>query len=134
MSVIHQVLSRRTIGGFLIAPLAAPLTYLALAYAFGGFVSADLAIIIAQSAYIVALVGGVPLHVVLLRVGWVSMRDYLLYGLLLGGGSALAMEHAPLPFTSMVHAGLAALYGAVAGGVFWLIARPDRGHSGSAAS
>ena len=118
--------ARRSIVAFLVAPLAAPLTYLGLAYAFGAFVSAELAVIIAQSAYIVALLGGVPFHIVLKRLGWVSLRDYLVYGLLLGGLSALAMEHAPLPFTSVVHAGLAALYGAASGGIFWLIARPDR--------
>jgi hypothetical protein len=118
--------ARRPILAFLLAPLAAPVTYLAVATAFGGFVSSDLALVIAQSAYVVALIGGVPLHVALGRLGWVTLHDYLVFGFLLGGLAALAGEHAPLAFSALLQAGLAALYGTVAGALFWLIARPDR--------
>jgi hypothetical protein len=123
----------RTILGFLLAPLIPPLLYLAAAAAFGGFVSFDLAVLTGEFAYTAALLGGLPLHVMLTRLAWVSLHDYMVFGFLLGAASVLVSEHAPVEFTALMQAGLAALAGAIAGGVFWLIARPNRGRTARAA-
>lgn len=111
---------------FLVAPLTVPLLYLAAAFTFGGFVSFDLAVFAGEIAYAAALLGGLPLHIVLSKLGWVSLHDDMVFGFVLGAGSVLIGEHAPIEFTVLMQAGLAALCGAVAGGVFWLVARPDR--------
>lgn len=116
----------RPMAAFLIAPLTAPLLYLATATAFGGFVSADLAVFAGEIAYAAALIGGLPLHIVLSKLGWVSLHDYMVFGFLLGAGSVLIGEHAPIEFAALMQAGLAAVCGAAAGAVFWLVARPDR--------
>ena len=117
---------RRPTVAFLVAPLTVPILYLATALAFGGFVSFDLAVFGAEVAYAAALLGGLPLHIVLSRLGWVSLHDYMVFGFVLGAGSVLVGEHAPIEFAALMQAGLAALCGAVAGAVFWLVARPDR--------
>lgn len=111
---------------FLLAPLVVPLLYLTTAYAFGGFLSFDLAIVVGEIAYAAAILGGVPLAIVLSRLGWVSLHDYMVFGFLLGAMSVLVSEHAPIEFAVMIQAGLAALSGTIAAAIFWLIARPDR--------
>lgn len=111
---------------FLVAPLTVPILYLVAARAFGGFVSFDLAVFAGEIAYAAALIGGLPLHIVLSKLGWVSLHDYMVFGLVLGAGSVLIGEHAPVEFSALMQAGLAAVCGAVAGGIFWLVARPDR--------
>jgi hypothetical protein len=116
----------RSAAAFLIAPLTAPFLYLATATAFGGFVSFDLAIFTGEIAYATALVGGLPLHIMLSKLGWVSLHDYMVFGFLLGAVSALIGEHAPIAFTALMQAGLAAGCGAIAAAVFWLLVRPDR--------
>jgi hypothetical protein len=116
---------------FLLAPLIVPALYLAAAYAFGGFLSVDLAIVIGKIAYAAAILGGVPLTTVLGRLGWVSLHDYMVFGFLLGAMSVLVSEHAPIEFAVMIQAGLAALSGAIAAAIFWLIARPDRRRRGA---
>jgi hypothetical protein len=123
---LRPMFDRRTILGFLIAPLTVPLLYLAAAALFGGFVSLDLAVLIGEIAYIAALIGGLPLHIVLGRLGWLSLHDYMVFGFLLGAATVLVSEHAPIEFTALMQAGLAALCGTIAAGVFWLIVRPDR--------
>jgi hypothetical protein len=127
------MLDLRTILGFLLAPLMVPLLYLAAAAAFGGFLSFDLAVLAGEIAYLAALLGGLPLHVALMKLGWASLHDYMVFGFLLGAASVLVSEHAPVEFTALMQAGLAALAGMIAGGVFWLIARPDRGRTARAA-
>lgn len=118
---------RRPLLAFLLAPLVLPLLYLAAASAFGGYRSGDLALYIAQYAYLAALLGGLPAHITLSRLGWVTLHDYSVFGVLLGVAAALVTERPPLDFSVVIEAGLSALAGAIAGGVFWLIARPDRG-------
>lgn len=117
---------QRPIAGFLLAPLMAPFLYLATATIFGGFVSFDLAVLTGEFAYVTALLGGLPLHIVLSRLGWVSLHDYMVFGFVLGAVSVLIGEHAPIEFTSLMQAGLAAGCGAIAAAVFWLLVRPDR--------
>jgi hypothetical protein len=112
--------------GFLLAPLLPPLLYLAAASAFGGFLSFDLAVLAGEISYSAALLGGLPLHIMLGRLGWLSLHDYMVFGFLLGAATVLVSEHAPIEFTALMQAGLAALCGTIAAGVFWLIARPDR--------
>lgn len=118
---------RRPLLAFILAPLVPALLYLAVTSAIGGYRSTDLALYIAQYAYLAALLGGLPAHVTLSRLGWVTLHDYSVFGVLLGVAAALVTERPPLDFSVVIEAGLAALAGAVAGGVFWLIARPDRG-------
>lgn len=117
---------RRPILAFLLAPIVVPLLYLATAFMFGGFLSIGLAVFAGEVAYAAALLGGLPLHIVLSRLGWVSLHDYMVFGFLLGAMSILVSERAPIEFTALMQAGLAALGGVVAATVFWLIVRPDR--------
>jgi hypothetical protein len=119
-------LLRRPLLAFLLAPLVPPLLYLAATSAFGGFRSAELALYIAQYAYLAALVGGLPVHVTLSRLGWTTLHDYMVFGVPLGALSVLVTEQAPIEFTAMLQGGMAALCGAIAAGIFWLIVRPDR--------
>jgi hypothetical protein len=116
---------------FLLVPLIVPLLYLGAACAFGGFLSFDLAIVVGEIAYAAAILGGVPLTIILGRLGWVSLHDYMVFGFLLGAMSVLVSEHAPIELTVMIQAGLAALCGSIAAAVFWLIVRPDRRRAGS---
>ncbi len=116
----------RHVLAFLLAPLTAPLLYLAAVFAFGGFVSFDLVLFAGETAYAAALIGGLPLHIVLGKLGWVSLHDYMVFGFVLGAISVLIGEHAPVEFTVLIQAGLAAVCGTVASGVFWLVARPNR--------
>jgi hypothetical protein len=116
----------RSISGFILAPLVVPLLYLAATSVFGGYRSADLALYIAQYAYLAALLGGLPVHVTLSRLGWVTLHDYIVYGVLLGLVATLVTERPPIEFSIIIEAGMSAVAGAIAGGVFWLIARPDR--------
>lgn len=109
------------------APLVVPLLYFAATSTFGGFRSADLALYIAQYSYLAALVGGLPVHITLSRLGWVTLHDYAVFGVLLGIGAALVTERPPLDFSVVIEAGMSAVAGALASGVFWLIARPGRG-------
>lgn len=121
------MLPSRTIIGFIVAPLIVPLLYLAATSVFGGYRSADLALYIAQYAYLTALLGGLPMHITLSRLGWTTLHDYAVYGVLLGLVATLITERPPLEFSIIIEVGLSAVAGAVAGGVFWLIARPGRG-------
>lgn len=116
----------RPLLAFLLAPLVPALLYLVVTSAFGGFRSADLALYIAHYAYLTALVGGLPAHATLSRLGWMTLHDYMVSGVLLGVAAALVTERPPLDFSLVIEAGLSALAGAMAGAVFWLIARPDR--------
>ena len=116
----------RPVLGLLVAPLLPPLLYLAAAGAFGWFASIDLALLLGEDAYRAALLGGVPLHIVLSRLGWVSLHDYMALGAPLGAICALIGERAPVELTVLFQALLAALAGALSTGLFWLIARPDR--------
>lgn len=133
MRLTDLALARRRgdILGFLLAPLIVPLLYLTSAAVFGGFLSFDLAVFAGEIAYAAALLGGVPLHIVLSKLGWVSLHDYMVFGFLLGAASVLISERAPIEFAAMMQAGLAASCGALAAGVFWLLARPDRLRAGS---
>lgn len=117
---------RRTLLAFLLAPLAPPLLYLAAAGLFGGYLSIQLALVIAQLAYLAALLGGVPLYITLSNLGWVSLHDYMVFGFLLGALSVLVSEHAPIEFAVLLQVGLAAIGGTISALLFWLIRRPDR--------
>lgn len=116
----------RTLLAFLLAPLVPPLLYLAAAALFGGYLSLQLAVLIGELAYVAALIGGVPLHITLRNLGWVSLHDYMVFGLLLGALAVLVSERAPLEFAVLLQAGFSAICGMMAALVFWLIGRPDR--------
>jgi hypothetical protein len=133
MDIVGRRLAARTIRGclrpalgFLLAPLLPPLLYLGGAGAFGWFLSIDLAMIVGEAAYLAALLGGVPLHVVLSKLGWVSLHDYMALGAPLGAVCVLIGERAPVELIVLFQALLAAFAGALSGGLFWLIVRPDR--------
>ena len=81
--------------------------------------------LIGELAYVAALIGGVPLHITLRSLGWVSLHDYMVFGLLLGALAVLVSERAPLDFAVLLQAGFSAICGMVAALVFWLIGRPD---------
>ncbi|HEU0069898.1 MAG TPA: hypothetical protein VFS04_01260 [Alphaproteobacteria bacterium] len=113
----------RIILGFLIAPLLVPATYLATAWIFGGFLSFDLAFGMAEFAYAAAVIA-VPALLLVARIGWASLHDYIVFGFLTGFiGGSFSVEK-PLALSQMPLLGFYGIAAAVAGAGLWLIVRP----------
>lgn len=131
---------RRTIAGFVIAPLVPGVLIAGLMLALSEREDA-LSMLKASVifAYPIAFLLGVPSHAVLLRYGWTSWPAYVAAGALLG---ALVYVAAPalieaamllqgvdagghVMFSAMLFP-VAAACGAIAAASFWPIARPDR--------
>jgi hypothetical protein len=115
----------RILLGYLIAPLLAPATYLAVAWVTGGFLSFDLALLYGEFAYAASLIAA-PTLVLLAHIGWDSLHDFIVFGFLMGfiGGSIPADK--PLGLSLMPLLAFYGLCGAVIAAGFWAIARPKR--------
>jgi hypothetical protein len=115
----------RILLGYLIAPLLAPATYLAFAWATGGFLSFDLALQYGEFAYAASLIA-VPAFLLLAHIGWDSLHDFIVFGFLMGfiGGSIPAEK--PLGLSLMPLLAFYGLCGAAASAGFWAIARPKK--------
>jgi hypothetical protein len=132
----------RTIIAFAIAPLVAPLV-LSLYFGLGspGSLIGFILIFGSMFAYGAALLVGIPLYLVLRRMGWHGPAMLALCGALIGVGSWMfflfvfpMLTGGPSKDLREVFANLGvfdflilpALLGAASGLLFWLIARPDR--------
>lgn len=130
--------SLRTVAGFLIAPLVPSLIAAVGALFTDGPSAAALFFVVGVLfGYPVALMVGVPLHLIFAIRNWTGLSAYVIAGLLLGllsyGSSFLAAivfggeTIAELRYTfSPGLALIAAIAGLLAAVSFWLIARPDR--------
>jgi len=131
---------RRTILGFLAAPLAPALALTLLAMLgggpLGGLVLGFYALgLNALVGYPVALAAGLPLFCLFQRLGWTGLAVYVCGGLALGGLTGAAASQSMLagggsgggPAIAQAAAFIAAgsFCGALAAACFWLIVRPD---------
>jgi hypothetical protein len=139
----------RTVLAFAVAPMSSGLVAVMLALPFraGAFLFEpsgrfEVAFIIALSAilgYPIAFVFGVPLYVFFRWRGWNGLLPYVIAGALLGlipyfiyllfgdyASGDMSAVFGRFSNTAPVYIPLGVVCGAVAGLVFWLIARPDR--------
>ncbi len=108
----------REIRGFIVAPLVPPIAFLLF------FPEAERVILWGGLfAYFMACIAGIPLNGLLKRYRWTSWPAYVV------AASLITM----LPFAMFFRLssfdwflGFFLVCGAVSGGVFWLIARPDK--------
>ena len=122
----------RTVLGFLVAPLVAPVLFAVAALLFGGS-TLDARFVAGYGiwvGYIVIAGLGIPTYLVLRLLRWRSLAAYAVVAFVLG---VLAFEFlwmAPLtPLWVLLKdwyiAAFCGLSGAIAGAAFWIIARPD---------
>lgn len=131
----------RTVIAALAAPLLSPAIQ-AISLYVRGVADANLAAkyfltYLAVAAYLTPFMLGLPVHLVLWRLGWGRLRTYIVAGFLVGAltlpliaiipGSSFLFAYAkfsPVGFSVMMFfSGLTMLPVAV---TFWLVARPDR--------
>jgi len=129
--------SARTIAGFILAPMVPGVVATLLSPVSIGepywtiylFLSAVL-------GYPVAIVLGIPIHLVLARCRWQSLPVYLAFGPLMGCGAMLVLPTGTylrggasgidLAAFALPQFWVAMIFATIATVSFWLIARPDR--------
>jgi hypothetical protein len=123
-------MNKRTIAAFFVAPFAASLAIWLLMFVVGGWAASFWLPFMVPIAYCVAVVLGVPAHVLLKRYGWTRLWQYALAGLSIGLAPLLVIAVMPQFQGKRGVALLFLIFGAALGpigaAVFWSIAVRSR--------